>query len=896
MKIDDIFLKLEELCLKQKKCNGKVLGFSAIDIAREFNIHRSNISGALNKLYKDNKIEKIPGRPVLYKIHDSDLREIDENKDIFNKIIGSEHSLKNIIQQAKAAIMYPPKGLHTLLLGETGTGKSMFAETMYNYAKDIGILKKEAPFIAFNCADYFNNPQLLVSHLFGVRKGAYTGAEKDKIGIVEQADNGVLFLDEIHRLPPEGQEMLFYLIDKGLYQRLGESDIQRQVKVFIICATTENVESSLLKTFVRRIPMIIKLPALKERSYEERYELITYFFNEEVKGIKSDISITSEVMKALLLYDCTNNIGQLKSDIKLCCAKGFFNSMINKEEKIFLNIEDLPFYVKSGLLKLKKESMKIYNLIGEDPIIFTTDLVRKEVINSKESFNFYDFLEKRREQLKDSDFKEVDINMMIELDIEKYFKNYISKIEEKNFQELYKVVEKEVVDVVQEFLTYAQEKLNRYFENKILYGLSLHISSCIKRISEGKEIKNYQLENIKRDYSKEYEISKKLRELIKSRFSVQLPEDEIGFITMFLCMESEPIDREGRVIVIVAMHGESAASSIADVTNRLLGENHALSYNMPLDQKPEVAFRNLIDMILDKEEGKGVILMVDMGSLALFGDMIYEETKIPIKTVEMVSTPLVLEATRKALLHSSLEHIYDSVISVTPYGKNIEIKSFHINRYSNENVIVTACITGEGAAVKLKSIIEKDFSLRSKNIDVICIDIVNKREFKKKLNRISIDKNIIAVVSAIDPEEEELLYISTTELFDINKKVILDKKKDMIDNLVKTINMKEVIENNINIDARKYINTFKHFYLNLINAGIYVEGDVLIGLILHIACAIEALLRGDKTYRTPNKDKLIKENQQLLKHIKASIVVIEKEFLLCFSEDELINILKIISV
>ena len=80
---------------------------------------------------------------------------------------------------------------------------------MYSYAKYIKRLKDDSPFIVFNCADYYNNPQLLLSHIFGHVKGAFTGADSEKEGIVEKANGGILFLDEIHRLPPEGQEMIF---------------------------------------------------------------------------------------------------------------------------------------------------------------------------------------------------------------------------------------------------------------------------------------------------------------------------------------------------------------------------------------------------------------------------------------------------------------------------------------------------------------------------------------------------------------------------------------------------------------------------------------------------------------------------------------------------------------
>ena len=85
---------------------------------------------------------------------------------------------------------------------------------------------------------------------------------------MEKAQNGVLFLDEIHRLPPEGQEMLFMLLDKGEYRKLGANETSKDARVLIIAATTENLESSLLQTFLRRIPMTITMPSLEDRSID----------------------------------------------------------------------------------------------------------------------------------------------------------------------------------------------------------------------------------------------------------------------------------------------------------------------------------------------------------------------------------------------------------------------------------------------------------------------------------------------------------------------------------------------------------------------------------------------------------------------------------------------------
>lgn len=109
-------------------------------------------------------------------------------------------------------------------------------------------MKDDAPFKSFNCADYYNNPQLLMSQLFGYAKGAFTGADQDHEGLVEKADGGVLLLDEVHRLPPEGQEMLFISLTTAALTARGKWCQTTQQSVDHMCndrksrlSTLENV-------------------------------------------------------------------------------------------------------------------------------------------------------------------------------------------------------------------------------------------------------------------------------------------------------------------------------------------------------------------------------------------------------------------------------------------------------------------------------------------------------------------------------------------------------------------------------------------------------------------------------------------------------------------------------
>jgi len=307
-------------------------GFSAEEVADFAGVDRTNASRDLNVLAVEGKVVRIPGRPVLFVVKTPSTEPLEDNHATANRqeystlstrvrsaaapshdavlplqitrepgkppsvaasvqvgavvtsfetLIGGHAGLKVAVQQAKAAILYPPRGLHTLLCGPSGVGKTTFARLMHSFALEMRSLPLDAPFVSFNCADYAGNPQLLMAHLFGVVRGAYTGADRDREGLVEQAYRGILFLDEVHRLPPEGQEMLFHLMDRERFRRLGDSQ-ERQSSLLLVAATTEDPRTALLPTFQRRIPMTIHLPGLHERTVMERYELLRAFSPQNV--------------------------------------------------------------------------------------------------------------------------------------------------------------------------------------------------------------------------------------------------------------------------------------------------------------------------------------------------------------------------------------------------------------------------------------------------------------------------------------------------------------------------------------------------------------------------------------------------------------------------------------
>ncbi|MGB6177678.1 sigma-54-dependent transcriptional regulator, partial [Carnobacterium sp.] len=460
---------------------------SAKEIAEALELDRTNVSRYLNEWHKEGRIEKKTGRPVLYQAKATHpvLPTLKDNQEAFDKLVGHDASLKVMIQQAKAAILYPPRGLHTIIFGETGTGKTLFAECMYQFALESQVLPDEAPFISFNCADYAQNPQLLFGHIFGVKKGSYTGATEDRTGLMHQADGGILFLDEIHRLPPEGQEMLFTFIDKGVYRPLGESRETRTASVQIIGATTENSEV-LLDTFNRRIPMTITLPPLAERTIDERYELVAAFLQQEAQRLNQKIIIEREVLVAFMLYPARANIGQVQRDLKLVCAKAFLHYRTHQTDCLKSTQQDLPLSVQKGLLLVKEAPERLNQLVDRHKTHFSyVPTSQKTPFNqtSESDMSVYNDIEERVEEaLKSGLLKEIELEGFIQNNLPHYFNDYLEKLSLSDIhQELVPLTIRKVTEKLYDF---AEKKLDRTYHSKSRFAFSLHLQSAIERIKE----------------------------------------------------------------------------------------------------------------------------------------------------------------------------------------------------------------------------------------------------------------------------------------------------------------------------------------------------------------------------------------------------------------------------
>lgn len=875
-RIDLILMKLEE------KRDLDSSGISASEIAEELNISRANASNDLNKLVSEGKAIKSKGKPTLFMVVDEE--NVPPDMSVINKFSEVNPSLYSAVEQAKAAILYPPNGMNILLLGETGVGKSTFAGLIYKYAIEMKVKSEESPFITFNCADYANNPQLLLGQLFGVKKGAYTGADFDKVGLIEKADGGILFLDEVHRLPAEGQEMFFTFMDRGVYRRLGETDSERSANVLIITATTEDPNAALLKTFTRRIPMVITIPALRNRGMEERFNLIKQFLLEESGRLGRSITVSINSIKAFLSYNCENNIGQLKSDIQLACAKAYADFLSNKKDAIKINSLDLPSYIREGLYK-EVEHRQLWNKlidINKRYFIFDKDEDREIFEENATDDNIYEMLDLRTNELKARGIKGVKLEEEIERDIEDYFKKYISKVDMSNIKN---IIEKDVMNVIEEVIHFCEEELEINLDKKINYGLAVHISNSIDRIRRNKKIVNPKLSSIREEHRKEFNVAVDALKIIDRAIDVNMPIDEAGFIAMFLSYNYGSLKyKQNDVLVIVIAHGVSTATSMADAVNSLLGTKNVVGINAPIEEKPENILGKTIDYIKKNEIKSDILFLVDMGSLTTFGQEIENTFNIKTRTIPLVSTLHALEATRKSMMGYSLDEIYRETLEVNSlYEENaLEHKQ---EKEEKRLAIVTVCTTGEGGAKTLKKLLERNLTFDKKLLDIVPINLVGKESIYERIEKLGVKYEIICFVSPFELEVKSPQFM-LDQIIDGQSTSDMQKIIDVEETYLK---MEDTIENTLkNSDGRTVLKYIKKFIKNIEEElKTNISTNILIGITLHIAAMIDMSIEKKTIIEFEGKDKYIKDNLNLYKVVKNAFMPINTKYSINASEEEI---------
>lgn len=271
----------------------------AVDyIAKPFD--HNDMLNAVKRIISDHPQQKDPQQPATR-----------EDQDETSELVGNCPSMHKLMEHIDK---FAPTESTVLVLGETGTGKELVARSIHRLSP-----RADKPLVSVNCAAI---PETLIeSELFGYEKGAFTGANTNRTGLIEAADGGTLFLDEIGELPMEAQARLLRFIQEGEIRRIGAVE-SRQVNVRLICATHRDLHTLAAEGLFRqdlfyRINVLrLFLPPLRERGKDILYLAETLLGRQTEKLKRKPLTLSPRAIQAITTYQWPGNVRELEHAIE----------------------------------------------------------------------------------------------------------------------------------------------------------------------------------------------------------------------------------------------------------------------------------------------------------------------------------------------------------------------------------------------------------------------------------------------------------------------------------------------------------------------------------------------------------------------------------------------------
>ena len=599
--------------------------FTTSSISDKLNISRNLASQYLNEFVKEGIFVKVNSRPVYFfdkrslekkyeiRLEQSVFFSIAELLEIlrsgrtvkrgFEKGIGSHSRLRYSIEKLKSAITYPNNGLPVLLCGASGTGKSFLAECAYEYLQDQQILSSYGKFYTFYCEEYRHNPQKALSALFGERQESDGTIKK---GYLEKADKGILCLDDIEYLCPDALEKLYHFMDTGVFQRTGdESWIKMDVRL-IFTTKKEDTEEHISKNLLHRIPIVIQLPLLSERTLEERRGFLLMFFREEAKRTDLEFFVSQKTFDTMLGYKYPGNINQMRNFVKMTCA----NAIQMREE----NVSQIRIYfhhLPGAIIRTTKIN-KDYNEPDEHMI---------DILNYKEENSILKILDYYNKLLSEyKKYKNMENSMKDFTEHGNYladlYYNYLAF--EKRYSDI-KIAAME--QVVEQILEEIKDTNHVYLPFNSSYVLSREIyikdelgERMLRWTEENQKDVDEFCEFCCQNFEEEYRMAEFVSQRMFMELELRLDQMSRLFLSFQIRKNNQTV-HSGMTKGIIICHGYSTASSIADTVNRIAGTNIYTAFDLPY----EVSLTDLQEHILNTAKRmtgyNNLIVLVDLGSL-----------------------------------------------------------------------------------------------------------------------------------------------------------------------------------------------------------------------------------------------------------------------------------------
>lgn len=821
---------------------------TAYEVSKELNISRALASQYLNELTKEGAVIKINSRPVYFldrktleEAHGvslsfnsylsiSELKQAlakgNKGKHDFEKLIGSSSGLSYEVEQCKAAVKYPPRGLPILITGQNGTGKGFLASLTFEYAQNNGILTSKSTFQRFCCSEYEDAQQALDA-LFGLEGSA---DPHESQGALRRADGGILYLSDVQFLGREAQDKLAQLLDTGGYNTADQTEAMRESSARLILSSCEEPETHLSKRLLRRLPVVIHMPALSDRPVEEREQLILRFFCQESERMKKEIFISNRVFDTLLQYEFPANIEQLKNCIQSSCANALVQQEAQQDE-LLIYLYHLPEYLMvtarvDGRYSDEQRSMMNVRSFGKDTIAQTVGQYYDSILSEYDAYcsNHCDqdtLLRKLTQIFNDySDY----------LVFSKRFAN--AKIDA-----IERVMETVFGVMSDKYYLQLPGHFNYVFSRCLYLQMRLNAPDQDERVAGC-------LNLLLRLFPKEALLAEEISRMIEQSLDVSIN----GFSQLLLVLGLRQYSQDVRMDAIrgiIICHGYSTASSIADVVNRLTGSRVFEAIDMPIDisvQEIAVRFKKYVNYVPGP---KDVILLVDMGSLEDMNILLSGQTDLNLGIINNVSTRLALDVGCKIQNHTPMREILETACSghVSTYKL--------MERQKKKAAVLFVSEAGVSVARKMAELFYNSLP-RQIEVEFLGYDYLSLKH-AEELAELKGKYDILFVSGTANPELKDVVFIpmediiSFREIERINRMLSLYMQEDDLQafhqRLLKNFSLQNVVQNLTILNADKV--------LDLVNIGLdqmqkmmrrKFSAQTIIGLNIHVSCLIERLV------------------------------------------------------
>ena len=452
-----------------------------------------------------------------------------------------------------------------------------------------------------------------------------------------------------------------------------------------------------------KLPITIQIPSLQERQILEVANLIYLFYKTESDRIKKNIFVSSKVLNTLLNYKFTDNINGLRNAIQLSVANSLAKQKNKENHNLNIYMHDLHDYITYN----NSNSHDVNNYFIDNSMVEISNIT--QITKSNKTCDFLGNIIKTYNQFDQSEITYNELLSSLIKHINEYYeliqldKNYINK--------KMKSIEKTISSIFNEI----EELYRVYFPSSFAYALSNIIANRLQITSF---INNFEEENhetidnlysiITENFPKETVISDEIENIISQELDLHIGKLELVTIILSIHIFNHNIYNTETLGIIIA-HGYSTASSVADITNTLLGYRLFEAIDMPYNVSMTEVATKIKKIMHIKRNIKNLIMLVDMGSLEHLGEELEDLSNVNIGIINNISTGLAINIGYKILSNFSIDLILKKACD------EYTIKYKIITKEKKERAIIFTSESGDVINKKLADLFKKSLPKKNRN-------------------------------------------------------------------------------------------------------------------------------------------------------------------------------------